>query len=160
ATKYGGNVFDRFDDLLCVLSGEADWKRIDFAELFEKHRFAFHNRKSSFRTDVAQTEDGGSICYHRNGIPFYSEFIDVFRVIMDRHADARHTRGVSHREIIACSQGNFVGYPNLATKVHEERSVRDVHHLVAVQFFQFADEKLAVLRIAHFDADVANDKAC
>ena len=54
------------DDLIDVLGGEADRKRVHVAELLEQHRLAFHHWYRGFGPDVAETEHGTAVADNRD----------------------------------------------------------------------------------------------
>ena len=55
AAEARSNVFHCLDDLLGVCRIETDRERINAAELFKEDCLSFHDRHSSFRSDISKT---------------------------------------------------------------------------------------------------------
>ena len=84
---------------------QADGDGIDVGEVFEQHRFTFHDRKPRFRTDIAQTEDGGTVTHDGDHIAAGGIFPDIFGVFLDRQTGLGDAGGVCQRKIIAGGTG-------------------------------------------------------
>ena len=61
--------FDGADDLFGIFGPQADGERIHAAVRLEQGAFAFHDGHTRFGTDIAEPQNGGAVCDHRNGIP-------------------------------------------------------------------------------------------
>ena len=68
ARKARLQIADRFHKFVLVRRVEADRHRVDVRKHFVKHRFAFHDRHSRFRSDVAKAENACTVRHNRNHI--------------------------------------------------------------------------------------------
>src|SRR5436853_43359 len=75
---------------------------------------------------------------------FDGQVCAVLRVVVDRHAHARHPGGVGHREVVAGLDRHPAVDLYLAAQVHEEGAVGDVHHRHPGHPAQPLDDALAV----------------
>ena len=71
-------------------------------------------------------------------------------------ADARDAGGVRHREVVARLDRHLRLHLDLAAEVHQERAIRDVLDLDAVDPANALDDPLEVLRVGCVDRDVAD----
>ena len=61
------SLHDR-DDLIRILRGQADRKRLHTSKRVEQHRLPFHDRHRGPRTDVAESEHGGTVRHNRHQV--------------------------------------------------------------------------------------------
>ena len=112
-TTWGGNVFQIYsakagrdcfhdaNDLVRVFRVQTNREGIDAGEFLEEHRLSFHHRHCCRRTNIAQTKHGSSIRNDGYRVFLYCQRKGLFRILVNRLADARNSRRVSHRQISA-----------------------------------------------------------
>ena len=76
---------------------------------------------------------------------------------MNGHANPGNARSIRHGKIVACGEGDFVGYPDFSAEVHQESAVGNVHHCDAFEFCKFLHQGFAMLHVAHVYRNIAND---
>ena len=85
---------NRMYDFIHILAADAQGNRIHITEIFEEDALAFHDRHSSFRADVAQSQNRRAIGHDRNGVPAAGQFIALGRVFFDCQTRAGLCPGV------------------------------------------------------------------
>ena len=105
STEAGGDQLHGAHDFIDILGVKADRPCINIGKFFKESRFSFHDGHGSFRSNISQTENSGSVGDHGNGISFNREIPGVSRVFRDRHADPSDTGGVGARQICAVAKG-------------------------------------------------------
>src|SRR6185295_11010212 len=82
---------------------------------------------------------------------------NFFRIFRDRVADTSDTGRVGHRKIGTSLQRHFRDHFDLAAEVHQERRIRDLQQLDAINIFNSLDDLIAVLTGDTADGDIADD---
>jgi len=77
------------------------------AEVFEEERFAFHNRQTSGRTDVAQAQNSGPVRYDGNRVALVRVLVHVIRAGLNGAARRSHSRSVPNGKVIKVADGAF-----------------------------------------------------
>src|SRR6266508_939415 len=157
AAEAGRDRLDRPHDLIRVGRVQTDGPRIDVGEFLEEHCLAFHHRHRCLRADVAQSQYSRPVGYDGDGVLLDRQRVDLFGVVVDRHADARHAGRVGHRKIGSRFQWRLVLGFDLAAEVQQKCEVRDVDDLDSGQSPDVIDDLLAVLDRSGVDRDVAYD---
>jgi hypothetical protein len=156
AAERGGDPDDRLDDLVHVLGGQADREGVHVGELLEEHRLALHHRHGRLRADVAEAEHGRAVGHHRDRVRLDRVLEGLLAVLRDGGADARDTRRVGHREIVARLERQVEPRVDLATAVDLEGAVRDLDHLRRLHGLNRRDHLPAMVAAAALDGDLAN----
>lgn len=159
ATERGGDAHDGFDDLVGVLGIEADWERVNAAELLEQHRLAFHDWHGCERAEVAKAQDGGSVTDHGNGIALDRKSEGTRWILGNGTDNAGDTWRVGHRQVVTGFQGRLRRDLNLPTKMHQESPVGHVHNRDAVDRLERLYDCLAVAVVPAVDGDIAGEDA-
>ena len=76
-----------------------DVEYVDVSEPLEQDTFAFHDRLAGQGPDVAQSQHGGPVGYHRDQIAFGGVFECILRVLLDLQAGISHAGCVGETEI-------------------------------------------------------------
>jgi hypothetical protein len=108
------------DDLVDVGRSQADRDGVHSPELLEQHRLALHDGHRGCGPDVAETEHGSAVSDDGDGVGDPGVLVGQARVLGDRLAHARHTRGVGHRELLRAIQRHPGGDLHLAAGVQRE----------------------------------------
>src|SRR3989442_1105053 len=145
-------------DLVHVLGRQAQREGVDPGELLEDERFALHHRLGGARADVAETEHRGAVRHDRDGVLLDRQRVRFLGVVVDGHADARDARRVGHGEVVAGLDAHLPAHLDLPAQVHEERAVRDVDDLHALDRADPVHDLLAVGLVARLERDVARDR--
>ncbi len=95
--KPGCNPARGENDFLGVSSVQANGISVDVGKFLEQHRFAFHDRHGSRRSDIAQTKHGRSVADDGHRIFLDGQFAVTMRFLGDGHADPGHAWRVRHR---------------------------------------------------------------
>lgn len=90
AAKSRSDSLDDFDKLLRILFVHFDVKDIDSCVNLEKKALAFHDGLSGDRSDVSETQNGGSIGYHGNEISLCRVVVSLVVVLFDFEAGCRY----------------------------------------------------------------------
>ena len=113
---------NRMYDFIHILAADAQGNRIHITEIFEEDALAFHDRHSSFRADVAQSQNRRAIGHDRNGVPAAGQLITLGRVLLDCQTGSCHTGGVSDRQSFTraglCPGVHFQLAAQLAMQLH------------------------------------------
>ena len=88
-----GNQIDGIDNLIDILALDAERECIDIAKCFKEDAFAFHNRHPGFRSDIAESQDSGAICYDE------AHIMSAGHVLLDFKARLCDARRISQREV-------------------------------------------------------------
>src|SRR2546425_821852 len=110
------------------------------------------------RADVAETEHRGAVRHDRDGVLLDRQRVRFLGVVVDGHADARDARRVGHGEVVAGLDAHLPAHLDLPAQVHEERAVRDVDDLHALDRADPVHDLLAVGLVARLERDVARDR--
>src|SRR5437899_963855 len=145
-------------DLVHVLGRQAQREGVDPGDLLEDERFALHHRLGGARADVAETEHRGAVRHDRDGGLLDRQPVRFPGVVVDGHADARDARRVGHGEVVAGLDAHLPAHLDLPAQVHEERAVRDVDDLHALDRADPVHDLLAVRLVARLERDVARDR--
>ena len=100
AAEGRGDQLDRLDDLVGVLSGEADREGVDSGELLEQHRLALHHRHRRLGPDVAQPEHGAAVGDDRDRVLLDRVLEGLGAVGVDVLAYTGNAGRVGHREVV------------------------------------------------------------
>jgi hypothetical protein len=79
--------------------------------------------------------------------------------MMNRHADAGHTRRVRHRQVVAAGERRSVHHRHLAAHVSLRHTIVGRDHLDTREGVQDVHDLLPLLGVRRGDGDVANDRA-
>ena len=156
AAEPGGDRLHDRDDLVRVLGVEAERPRVDAAELLEQERLALHHRHRRLGADVAEAQHGGAVGDDGDGVLLARQVPGELPIGGDCLADARDAGRVRHREVVAGLDRDLRLHLDLAAEVHQERAVRDVLDLDALDPANALDDPLEVLRVGGVDRDVAH----
>ena len=118
------NVFDGFDELVGVFRIDFDVEYVDIRKGFKEQPFAFHDRFTGHRPDIAQPEHGGAVRDYRYQVAFRCIFVRVVRIVLDRQARLRHSRGVGQRQVFLCAvrfRWDYLDLPRTPLRVVEKR---------------------------------------
>ena len=152
----GGDCLDDGHDLVGVLRVEAERPGVDVAELLEQQRLPLHHRHRRLGADVAEAQHGGAVRDDRDGVLLDRQVPGRIAILVNRHADARHTGRVGHREVVTRLDRHLRLHLDLAPEVHQERAVGDPFHLHPVQAANVLDDPVQVIGIGRVDRDVAD----
>ena len=156
AAEAGRDRLHDRDDLVRVLRVQAERPRVDAAELLEQERLALHHGHRGLGADVAEPEHGGAVGDDGDGVLLDRQVPRQVAICGDRLADARHARGVRHREVVAGLDRDLRLHLDLAAEVHQEGAVRDVLDLDALDSADALDDPLEVIRVGCVDGHVAD----
>ena len=106
AAEGSGDQIYCVDELIYILCFYAERECIDSAEGFEQDAFSFHNRHACFRTDVAESEDCGTVCDDSAEIVTSCELIALVDILLDLKARLRYAGRVGKRKIILVAYRN------------------------------------------------------
>lgn len=108
----GGDVFEidsakarryivyRGYDFVHVLSFKADRNCVYVGKFFEQNALAFHNGHTRFRAYVAESQNGRTVRYHCDSVPFASERITQFIISLDCEARGGNSRCVGKSQVL------------------------------------------------------------
>ncbi len=99
AAESRSDGFYDFDKLLGILFIDFDIEYVDSRKYLKQQTLSFHYRLSRHGADVAQSQDGGAIGYHRHQVAFRSIFIRFIRIFFDFQTRLRHAGRISERKI-------------------------------------------------------------
>ena len=110
-TKAAGDQANRFYDLVHILGANAKRNRIDIAETLEQCTFALHDRHAGFRSDVAQSENGGAVGDDCDQIAAACQVIAFGNIFLNFQTRLCNAGGVRQRKIIGgfqrCTKCDF-----------------------------------------------------
>ena len=81
-----------------VLGADAEGNGIHITELLKEHALSFHHRHAGLRTDVAETENSGTICHHGHCVPAAGQLPALLRILLYHPAGLRHTRCIAEAQ--------------------------------------------------------------
>src|ERR1019366_2176449 len=87
------------DDLVGIMCIQFDVEHVDVSEPLEQDTFAFHDRLAGQGADVAQSQHGGAVGYHRHQIAFGGVLECILRVLLDLQAGIGDSRCVGETKI-------------------------------------------------------------
>ncbi len=90
---WGDRLYHSYE-FLNILFIHFDIKHIYIGKYFEQQSFSFHYRFTRQRTNVAQAQNGCTICNNRHQVAFGGINVGIFRVLLDLQAGFRHTRSI------------------------------------------------------------------
>ena len=122
------DVLDRAHDLVDVLRGEREGKRIDAGERLEDEALPLHHGDRGSGADVAEAQHRRAVGDDGHRVLLDREVVDLLRLVVDGHAHARHAGRVRHREIVARLHRDPAIDLDLPAEVHQERAVGHVDH--------------------------------
>src|SRR5699024_6664993 len=128
-----GDRFTEGDDLFGVVGVQSNWPSIHSGELFKQNRFALHDRHCGLRTNVAQSQHGAAIGYHRYGIALDGEVSSIGFIFGDRLADPSDSWRIGPGEVIAVAQWHLGFRFEFAAQVHKKGAVRNISNGSAFQ---------------------------
>ena len=99
AAESRSDSLDDFDKLLRILFVHFDVKDVDSCINLEKKSLAFHDGLSGDRSDVSETQNGGSIGYHGNEVSLCRVVVSLVVVLFDFEAGCRYAGRVGKSEI-------------------------------------------------------------
>ena len=155
ATERRRQVLDRLHYRVRILGVEADRERVHVRELLEERRLALHHGHRGPWPYVPEPEDGSTVRDHSDRIALYGKVESPLRVASYRPADARYTRRVDHREVVAGADLELGADFDLSPKVHQERPVRDVDDPDLGQVLDDLNHLLAMLGVTGVDGNIA-----
>ena len=90
---------DDVDELVRVGLVDLDIEHIDAGKLAEQAALAFHDGLAGERTDIAQAQHGRAIGDYGDQVSARCQVRSLERIVLDRQACGRHSRGVGQREV-------------------------------------------------------------
>ncbi len=94
AAEGSGNERNGLYDLVYIMCFYTDRDCVYIAESLEERAFSFHNRHSCLRSDVAQAEYCGAVCYNCDGVPSSGQLVTFIDILLDLKTGLRNTRSV------------------------------------------------------------------
>ena len=140
------------------LVASARGKRVDARERLEDEAFPLHHGERGGGADVPQPQHGGAVGHDGDGVLLDGEVVDLVGVVVDGHAHAGHPGRVRHREIVARLHGDATVHLDLPAQVHEERAVRHVDDVDALDPPDALHDALAVRLVGGLECDVAGHR--
>ena len=102
-------------------------------------------------------EHRGTVGDHGHGVLLDGERKGPLGILLDGLAHSRHPRRVGHGEVVASADGDLAADLDLASKVHQERTVRDIGDLHPGKGPKLVDDALGVLTVPCLDRDIPED---
>src|SRR3989454_2760315 len=99
-----------------------------------------------------------AVGHDRDGVLLDRQRVRLLGVLVDGHADPRHTRRVGNGEVVTGLDAHLAPDLDLPAQVHEERTVRHVDDLHPLHRTDRVDDLLAVRLVARLEGDVARDR--
>src|SRR5438270_1360357 len=99
AANCGLEQLTELDYLVGILGAYFEVENVEVGELLEEVALAFHHRLAGKRSNVAESEDGGSVGDDGDEVAFRCVLVSVFRVRLDLEAGQRYSRRVGEGEI-------------------------------------------------------------
>ena len=98
--KTSGNHVNCIHDLIHILALDAQWKRIYVSKSLKEHTFSFHNRHSSLRANISQSQNRRSVCNYQTEIVAAGQFITLVYIFLNFQTWLRHSRCISQGQIL------------------------------------------------------------
>ena len=106
AAEGAGDQVDRADDLVHVLAADADREGVYITEGLKQSALTLHDRHTSFRTDIAQAENGRTVRDDGNEIAPPGKREGFIIIFPDRQAGLGNARGIGERKIVLALDGD------------------------------------------------------
>ena len=100
AAAAAGNHIYGIHNLVYILALDAQRECVHIAKLLEQDTFAFHNRHTCLRTDIAQTQDCGSVCHYQTGVPAVRVYIGLLHILLNLQTGLCYARCISQGKIL------------------------------------------------------------
>lgn len=94
-------------DLFGILSRKHDRDCVDSGEFLEEHTFALHDRESSLRSDISESEHCASIADYCDRVALHGIKVGQIFVFRYLKARGRNSRGVQKTEVLLRVYGHF-----------------------------------------------------
>ena len=104
--KAAGDQINGIDDLIHIMALDAQRKCVHITKCLKQYTFSFHNRHTCLRSDVSKTKDSTSIGHYQAKIVTAGQFIALLHILLDLQTRLCHTRRISQRQVILCSNRN------------------------------------------------------
>ena len=95
SSEGGRDGFHRLDKLLRIFFINFDVEHVDAGKNFKQQAFAFHDRLSGKRANVAEAQDCGAVGNYGHQIAFRRIFICIVRILFNLQAGFSHSGRVS-----------------------------------------------------------------
>ena len=100
SAKSRGKFSDNIYNLIGILGIQAKRHCVHRAKRLEQNTFTFHYWQAGFRSDITQSEHGGTISDHSNIIGFNGVLINQVFILVNASAWFSHTGRITDRQII------------------------------------------------------------
>ena len=104
-----GKEIDGANDLVYILGADAERKCVNVAELLEEKALAFHNGHTCLGTDVAETENCGTVSDNGNEVRTAGKLEGLVVICLNCKAGLCNTGSVCERKVFAGIYGNTSG---------------------------------------------------
>lgn len=105
AAETAGDEANCLHDLVHILGADAERNRIHVAETLEQCALAFHDRHTSLRADIAQTQNSRAVCDNSDQVAPAGQVIALGNIFLNFQAGLCNAGRIRQRKII----GGFSG---------------------------------------------------
>ena len=92
-------------NFIYVLAAYAERNSVYIAKSLEQDTFTFHNRHTGLRSDIAQTQNCGTVGYYGNGVPAASQVVALIDILLNLQTGLCNTRCISKRKSLLAVYG-------------------------------------------------------
>ena len=97
---------DGIHDIVHILAPHAERNRVHITEGLEQDAFTLHNRHTGFRSDIAQTQDCGTVGHYGYGVPAAGQLVALIDVLLNLQTGLCDTRCISKRKSLLAVYGS------------------------------------------------------